>query len=100
MPGKYHVHLLTVYLLKLYVPPSNMVTKEDIRGWVSGSKLLMPLGDLKPINMASYPELSVKKCYAEFSQRDELKKYFPDSFHKGRQCQKAYFWNIIHSKCT
>ena len=51
---------------------------------LKSEKKLVPLKELKPVNVNFYNELSVKKLYEEFSARSELKPYFPPSLNKGQ----------------
>ena len=61
----------------------------------------MPLKDLKPVSLSCrYPELSVKTLYDEFKSRPECDVYFPPKLNKGRQVDREYFWNIVHTLYT
>ena len=50
----------------------NQVTKEWIRLILQGDKKLIPLKQLKPVEVGHYTELSVKKLYDEFSKRPAI----------------------------
>ena len=75
----------------------NQVTKEWIRLILQGDKKLIPLKQLKPVEMGHYPELSVKKLYEEFSKRSDIQIYMPPKVGKGRQLEKRYFFNIANT---
>ena len=64
---------------------------------LNGEKKLLPLKGLKPVEMGHYPELSVKKLYAEFSNRQEVKMYIPPTITKGKQIDKKYFFNVVNT---
>ena len=49
------------------------------------------------MKLRKYDEVSVKAMYPIMLQHEELKPYFPDSYPKGRQCQRQYFWDVAHT---
>ena len=73
------------------------MTKEWIRMVLNGEKKLLPLKGLKVIEMVHYPELSVKKLFAEFANRAEVKIYMPPYVGKGKQIDKKYFFNVVNT---
>ena len=77
--------------------PEHACSKEWIRMIFNGEKKLLKLSDLKPVEVGNYPELSVKKLYAEFADRPTVKPYMPPKVIKGRQIDKRYFFNIVHT---
>ena len=50
------------------------------------------------INPPNWDEIGVKNLYSQVVEQPEMKKYFPDKFAKGVQCDKSYFFNIWNSK--
>jgi len=62
-----------------------------------GEKKLIPLKQLKPVEVGHYPELSVKKLFDEFSKRPAIQIYMPPKVGKGRQVDKRYFFNIVNT---
>ena len=74
-----------------------MASKEWIRMIFAGEKKLLKLSQLKPVNVGNYPELSVKKLYTEFATRKTVEPYMPPKLMKGRQIDKVYFWNCVHT---
>ena len=73
------------------------MTKEWIRMVLNGEKKLLPLKGLKVVEMGHYPELSVKKLFAEFANRAEVKIYMPPYVGKGKQIEKKYFFNVVNT---
>ena len=59
-----------------------------------GNKQLIARSRINFVSVHKFDEISVKKLYAKMLARDELKAYFPNSYPKGRQCDKAYFFNV------
>ena len=56
--------------LQLYVPPNKMVNKDFIKQVLTENKKLLPLTEVKYVNMPRYDELSVRKFWSIF-QKDE-----------------------------
>ena len=54
---------------------------------------------MKSVDMGHYPEVSVKALYADYAERPAIKPYLPPKLHKGRQCDKEYFFTIVNSIC-
>ena len=64
---------------------------------LTGEKLLLSKSQVKPVDVGHYPELSVKAMYEDFAKRPEVAPYLPPKLHKGRQCDKEYFWNVVNT---
>ena len=65
---------------------------------LSGQKDFLKIEEVKFINPPNWDEIGVKNLYAKVTEQPELKKYFPEKFAKGSQCDKKYFfcvWNTI-----
>ena len=75
------------------------MTKEWIRLILSGEKRLLKKSEIKPVDMGHYPEVSVKALYTDYSERPAIKPYMPPKLHKGRQCDKEYFFTVVNSIC-
>ena len=52
------------------------------------------MSEVKFINPPLYDEIAVKNLYSEVSQLELIKNYFPESFPKGCQCDRSYFYNV------
>ena len=86
-----------LFFVQLYTPDKDQLTKEWIRLILSGEKKLLPLKDVKPINVGNYQEISVKGLYEDFANRPLLKPYMPPKINKGRQCMKEFFFTLVNS---
>ena len=49
--------------------------------------------------MGNYPEMAVKHLFEEFSNRDELKAYFPPKVGKNRSLNKKFFFDVVSTFC-
>jgi hypothetical protein len=58
---------------------------------------LLKMSEVRPINMPKFDELSVKKVYPMICRDNELMRYFPDSYPKGREPDRQYVFNILNS---
>ena len=58
---------------------------------------MIPKSEIKPADIGHYPEISVKALYSDFGERSQVKPYLPPKVHKGRQCDKEYFWTIVNT---
>ena len=50
---------------------------------LSGTKELMPLNEVRRVNMPPYDELSVKALWPDMKNHEEFMKYFPSKFPLG-----------------
>ena len=53
------------------------MNKEWIKNILNGSKKLLKLTQIKPVNVGNFPEVSVKHLFEEFSSRPEIAVYMP-----------------------
>jgi 5'(3')-deoxyribonucleotidase len=83
--------------VQLFVPPISSLTKEWIRMILSGEKKLLKMSEIKPVDVGSFPELSIKAMYKEFADRDDIKPYMPPKVNKNRTVDKEYFWNVVNT---
>ena len=74
------------------------MTKDFMKLILKNEQKLLTLAEVKEVNVNKYDEISVKKIYDKMLQRKELQPYFPDTYPKGRQCDKKYFQNICATK--
>ena len=56
-------HLNFIPYSQYYLPPENMINKDFIKMVLIGEKQLVKMEELKPINLPSYDEISVKQLY-------------------------------------
>ena len=52
------------------------------------------------IDVPKYDELSVKNLYKKLLALDNMEKYFPDSYCKGRSCDRGYMFNVANTLHT
>ena len=74
-----------------------MFTKDWIKQVFRGEKKLMKMADLRAINVTKYDELSVKRLYDDLLELEGMDQYFPDSYPKGRVCDRDYMFNIANT---
>ena len=86
--------------MQLYLPPENTITKDFLKDVLGGKKRLLGENDVKRVNMPHYDELSVKGLWGELSQDPEFMTFMPDSFPKGKMCDRTYMFNILNTVHT
>ena len=64
---------------------------------LTGEKKLLPLAELKPVEVGNFPEVSVKQMYKDFSDRDTVKMFMPPKVFKGKGLDKTYFFNVVNT---
>ena len=74
--------------------PYKMVTKDHLKDVLQGRKKFLKMNEVKFCNPPAYDEIGVKALYDEVKALPTIGAYFPDSFPKGMQCDKSYFYNI------
>ena len=75
----------------------SILDKEFIRLILRGEKKLVPLSELKPVNVGHWEEVSVKALWPEYKDRKEVAPYFPNKICKGRTVDRGYFFNILNT---
>ena len=76
------------------MPPKEMITKGYLKQILKGQKKLFKLQDVRFVNSPNYDEVGVKALCAKIVENPQIQLYFPDSFPKGRQCDKQYMYNV------
>ena len=74
--------------------PYGQVTKDHLKSVLGGDKDFLKMEKVSFINPPNWDEIGVKNLYAQVTGQDEMKKYFPDKWAKGSQCDKSYFFNV------
>ena len=64
---------------------------------LAGSKSLLPLNEVRHVNMPKYDEISVKDLWPQMQTHEEFMKYFPSRFPKGRLPDRTYFYNCMNT---
>ena len=77
--------------------PYDMLTKDMLRDVFSGKKGMMKLVMVRFISVPKYDELSVKALYDKIIKLEGMAQFFPDSYPKGRQCDREYLFNVLNS---
>ena len=79
------------------MPPDSMITKDWLKLVFAGNKRLLELNEVSRINVPAYDELSVTNLWKEASKDPEFMQFMPDSFPKGKNCDRKYFFNILNT---
>ena len=74
-----------------------MVNKDYLRQILSEEKVMLPLTEVKFVNVPMYDELSVKNLWPSCKGNAQLMKYFPDKLPKGRLPDRKYFFDILNT---
>ena len=74
-----------------------MFTKDLAKEVFTGNKKLLKMRDVKFINVVKYDELSVKNLYQKLLSLEGMTLYFPTKYPKGRQCDRAYLFNVANT---
>ena len=75
-----------------------MINKDFLKLIFAEKKSLIPLSDLRMCSVPKYPELSVQNIYPIIMKDPEIMAHFPDSYPKGREPDRLYMFNILHTK--
>ena len=71
--------------------------KDFLKEVLAGTKALLPLNQVKRVNMPPFDELSVKDLWPQMLGHEEFMRYFPSKFPKGRQPDRSYFFNCLNT---
>ena len=74
-----------------------MLNKDFLRQVFVEEKSLLPLADVKWIEVPKYQELSVVNIFPRFKKDAEVMSYIPDRLPKGRLPDRVYFFNVLHT---
>ena len=77
-----------------------MFTKDYAKDIFAEKKLLIKKKHVMQIDVLKFDELSVKNLYDKLQALDNMDKYFPDSYPKGRQCDRDYLFNVANTLHT
>ena len=64
---------------------------------LAGKRDLLPLSEVKHINVPFYDELSVKDLWPQMQGHADFMRFFPAQFPKGRLPDRAYMFNILNT---
>ena len=74
-----------------------MVNKDFIKMVLTEQKSMLPLREIKWVNVPHYDELSVKKFLPKFSNDEQVMKFIPEVSIESRIPARDYFWNILNT---
>ena len=74
-----------------------MFTKDYAKDIFGEKKLLIRKKHVLWITAPKYDELSVKNLYKKLLALDNMEKYFPDYYAKGRVCDRDYMFNVANT---
>ena len=75
--------------------PYYMVTAPFLKQILKKDKILLKTSEVNICNPPHYDEISVTRLYDECLKLPGMAKHFPDSYPKGRQCSREYFFTIL-----
>ena len=74
-----------------------MFTKDYAKDIFAEKKILIKKKNVLYIEVPKFDELSVKNMYDKLMKLDNMHKYFPDTYPKGRQCDRDYLFNVANT---
>ena len=74
-----------------------MINKDFLKQVLGEEKELIPISDIRFINVPMYDELSVKRLWPEMQGSRDFMKFFPDKLPKGRLPDRDYFFNVMNT---
>jgi hypothetical protein len=83
--------------VQLYLPPDTCFNKDFLKDVLCERKSLFRMDQVKAINVPMYDELSIKNLLPMMMEEPMFRTYVPDSFPKGRQLDRTYFFNIMNT---
>ena len=77
-----------------------MFNKDFLKQVLAEEKMLMPISQVRFINVPHYDEVSVKQLWPKMKELEYFKKFFPDKLPQGRLPNRDYFFNIMNTICN
>ena len=77
--------------------PFDMLIKDMIRDILLGKKGVLKLFQVNFVSVPKYDELSVKSLYNNLIKLPGMAQFFPDSYPKGRVCDRNYLFNVANT---
>ena len=74
-----------------------MINKDFLKEILAEEKELIPIADVRFINVPMFDELSVKRLWPEMQNSPDFMKYFPEKLPKGRLPDRDYFFNLMNT---
>ena len=79
------------------LPPIENIGKSFLKAVFAEQKFLLPLAEVNWVVVPKWPEVNVKDLYEHYTKDPELSVYFPDSYSKGRQLDRTFFFNVLNT---
>ena len=70
--------------MQLYLPDDTMFNKDFLKLVLADEKKLMPINEVRFINVPHYDEVSVKRLWPKMKLAPNFMLYFPDRLPQGR----------------
>ena len=74
-----------------------MINKDFLKKVLNEQKKLLPLTDVKYVNVPRYDELSVRKFWPILRQDKTFMKFMPDKDNEHIFPEREYFWNVANT---
>ena len=74
-----------------------MLNKDYIRMLLNDEKKLMPIKEVRTVNVPKFDELSVKKLFPLMRTDLHFMRFFPDNYPEGRWPDRRYFFNVLNT---
>lgn len=72
-----------------------MLTTPWLKQILKGEKRLLKMAEVTQCNPPPYDEISVANLYDSCIKLEGMAQFFPDSYPKGRPCNRVYFFSIL-----
>ena len=74
-----------------------MINKDFLKQVLNEQKKLLPLTDVKYVNVPRYDELSVRKFWPILRDDESFMKFMPDKDNTHIFPERDYFWNVANT---
>ena len=74
-----------------------MINKDFLKQVLNEEKELLPISEVRFVNVPMYDELGVKHLWPQMQNSSDFMKYFPDKLPKGRLPDREYFFNLMNT---
>ena len=74
-----------------------MINKDFLKQVLNEEKELLPISEVRFVNVPMYDELGVKHLWLQMQNSSDFMKYFPDKLPKGRLPDREYFFNLMNT---
>ena len=73
------------------------MNRDFLRQVLKGDKDLLPMSDIKPINIPKFDELSVRNIFPKFKDDAAVMKYLQDKYPNERFPDRGYFFTVLNT---